>query len=161
MIVPLTGNVKFTITLDPSVWIFDDRKIILEEAFNDKKTVEEKDELKDAAKRWDETVYPSKIKPPVNKTLSKHERESIFEYSYVMPINDFVNHAEINEDAKDATLVTKEGHITISLDQLQQAYLLFSKNGKPLKEDGPVHLIFKDGLNKEEPIKGIEKIIIN
>lgn len=33
MIVQLKGNVQFPITLDPTVWIFDDRKIKLEEAF--------------------------------------------------------------------------------------------------------------------------------
>ncbi|MDY0408070.1 hypothetical protein [Paracerasibacillus soli] len=36
MIVQLTGNITYPITLDPTVWIFDDRKIKLEEAFNEK-----------------------------------------------------------------------------------------------------------------------------
>lgn len=162
MIVQLTGNVNYTITLDPSVWIFDDRKIKLEEAFLEKKAVDEKNKLKDAAERWDEAVYPpSKMKPPVNKSLSKQEREDALIYSYVMPISDFFKHAEVKEDAKDVTLVTKDGHVSVSLEQLQQAYLLFSINGKPLIEDGPVHLFFKDGSNKNDPIKGIEKIVIN
>ncbi len=36
MIIQIKGNVKYPITLDPSVWIFDDRKILLEDAFKDK-----------------------------------------------------------------------------------------------------------------------------
>lgn len=165
MIVPLIGNVRFPITLDPSVWIFDDRKVQLEEAFTNHKKEEkddETDEIKKVAERWDkEVVYPTKMKPPVNKTLSKEEREKALVNSYVMPILDFYNHAEVNDDAKDATLVTNDGDVTISLEQLKHAYLLFSIKGKPLKEDGPVHLFFKDGSNKDQPIKGIKKIIIN
>lgn len=36
LIIQIKGNVKYPITLDPSVWIFDDRKILLEDAFKDK-----------------------------------------------------------------------------------------------------------------------------
>ena len=32
-IIPIKGAVKFTITLDPTVWIFDDRKIDLDDIF--------------------------------------------------------------------------------------------------------------------------------
>ncbi|WP_250130006.1 hypothetical protein [Jeotgalicoccus sp. WY2] len=31
MIIQLTGNVRYQITLDPSTWIFDDRKIKIED----------------------------------------------------------------------------------------------------------------------------------
>mgnify|MGYP001228263949 FL=1 len=78
-----------------------------------------------------------------------------------MPMIDFYNHAEVNEDAKDVTLVTNHGDVKISLEQLKNAYLLFSIKGKPVKEDGPVHLYFGDGSNNDNPIKGIKKIIIN
>ena len=135
MIVTLTGNVNFTITLDPSVWIFDDRKILLEEAFTEKKEINEEDALKAAAQRWDDTVQaypPSRMKPPVNKSLSKHEREQVLENSYVMPISDFLNHAEIKDDAKDVTLVTKKIQVNITVDQREESYRLFSINGKPL-----------------------------
>src|SRR5690625_6189198 len=33
VIVQLAGNVGYPITLDPTVWIFDDRKVLLEEEF--------------------------------------------------------------------------------------------------------------------------------
>lgn len=156
MIVPIIGNVRYQITMDPTVWIFDDRKIILEEAFLVQEK-NEKDLLEEAAKKWERAIE----KPPVNKTLTRHEREDILQYSYVMPIHDFLNHAEINDDAKDATLITSEGEVSISIDQLYNSYLLFALNGKPLKEDGPVHLLYKDGTNKDNPIKGIKKIQFN
>ncbi|MGP4106852.1 hypothetical protein [Virgibacillus sp. L01] len=163
MIVPITGNVTYSITLDPTVWIFDDRKILLDEAFSKKENEQqvEDNELENASKRWNRAVYQQKINPPVNKSISRFEREKILVNSYVMPINEFVDHAEIKENATDVTLVTNKGEEHISLEALQNCYLLFALEGKPLKEEGPVHLFYKDGSNKDNPITGIEKIIIN
>ncbi|SEQ62366.1 hypothetical protein SAMN05216232_2898 [Virgibacillus subterraneus] len=162
MIVPIIGNVTYSITLDPTVWIFDDRKILLEEAFTERENVQVEDnELENASKRWSRAVYQQKINPPVNKSISRFEREKILENSYVMPINEFVDHAEVNENATDVTIVTSKGDEHISLEALQSCYLLFAVDGKPLKEEGPVHLFYKDGSNKDNPITGIEKIVIN
>lgn len=162
MIVPITGNVTYTITLDPTVWIFDDRKILLNEAFSEPKNEQvEEDELEKASKRWSREIYQQKINPPVNKSISRFEREKILKNSYVMPIGEFVSHAEVSKNAKDVTLLTTSGEVDISLEDLQNCYLLFAVDGKPVKEEGPVHLFYKDGSNQNEPIKGIEKIIVN
>ncbi|WP_047981388.1 hypothetical protein [Ornithinibacillus contaminans] len=160
MIVPILGNVAYSITMDPTVWIFDDRKIILEEAFQPVNKMTKHDELKEAAERW-ERATSRQAKPPVNKSLSRHERENILQYSYVMPIDDFLNHAEIKEGATNATLLTEHGDVTLSIAQLYNSYLVFAIEGKPLTEDGPVYLLYKDGSNKDNPIKGIKKIRIN
>ena len=159
MIVPILGNVSFQITMDPTVWIFDDRKIILEDAFTNEIQKEDVDQTKLAAERWENAISRT-AKPPVNKSLTKHERENILKYSYVMPIQDFLDYAEINKDAKHARLETDTNNVTINLEDLYNSYFLFALEGKPLKEDGPVHLLYKDGSNKDNPIKGIKKIII-
>ncbi|MEN2766578.1 hypothetical protein [Ornithinibacillus xuwenensis] len=160
MIVPIIGNVAYSITMDPTVWIFDDRKIILEEAFNESDKLEESDTLQEAAERWDRAISRQE-KPPVNKSLSRHEREDILKYSYVMPIDDFLNHAEINSDATHATIATDSGEVRITLQELYESYLLFAIDGKPLTDDGPVHLMYKDGSNRDTPLKGVNKIVIN
>lgn len=160
MIVPILGNVAYQITMDPTVWIFDDRKIILEEAFTNNQKKDEVDEAKLAAERWENAIGRT-AKPPVNKSLTKHERENILKYSYVMPINDFLDYAEIKSGSNKVTLDTDNGDVTMTVEQLYNSYLLFAIDGKPLKEDGPVHLLFKDGTNKDQPIKGVKKIIIN
>lgn len=165
MIVPITGNVTYTITLDPTVWIFDDRKILLEEAFkDDKHDQNEEDDLEKAADRFSQEVYQQNLKPPINKSnrsISRNEGQKFLENSYVMPISDFLTYAEINEDASNVTLQTANGEHNISLETLENSYLVFALDGKPLKEDGPVHLLYRDGSNKENPIKGIQKIMIN
>ncbi|MEC5422823.1 hypothetical protein QGM71_04835 [Virgibacillus sp. C22-A2] len=164
MIVPITGKVTYAITLDPTVWIFDDRKILLEEAFNSNVNTldseNEDNELENASKRWDREVYQQKINPPVNKSIKRFEREKILKSSYVMPLDDFLANAEIDSIASAAILVTASGEVTISLDELINSYFLFARDGKPLKEDGPVHLYYKDGSNRENPIKNITKVII-
>lgn len=161
MIVPISGNVTYSITLDPTVWIFDDRKVLLEEAFNKKQEIQEDDnELERASKRWDREVYQQNIKPPVNASIKKFEREKILANSYVMPLEDFIANAEAKQTAESAILLAGDKEIKISLHALKDSYFLFAVDGKPLKEDGPVHLYFKDGSNREDPIKHISKIVI-
>ena len=109
---------------------------------------------------FDQEVYfQSKIKPPVNKSINRFEKEKILKHSFVMPIETFIRSAEPEADVEHVRLKTNEDDVIITLDQLLNTYFLFSLNGKPLKEDGPVHLYFKDGSNKDAPIKGIKEII--
>lgn len=149
MIVMIKGNVQYPITLDPTVWIFDDRKIKLEEAFESKK--DNQDE------------YAGFQKPPVNRSISKMEGEEFLKNSYVMPLNDFINNAEPNREAATAKLITGSDNSfeTISFKNLINGYFLFSKNGKPLKEDGPVHFYYGDGSNQDNPVKYIKEIVID
>lgn len=163
MIVQLTGHVNYNITLDPTVWIFDDRKVLLEDAFIERVEVPHEgiDALENAADRFNREIYRASVKPPVNKSINRFEREKILKNSYVMPLRDFLQHAEVKTGSRDVTLTTVNGLINISLHDLQECYLLFAVKGKPVKEEGPVHLYLKDGSNKDNPITGIQKITIN
>lgn len=160
MIIPISGNVTYQITLDPTVWIFDDRKILFEEAFQPNINGEESSGIEEAARRWERAIYPQHTKPPVNRSISRMEGKELLKNSYVMPIKDFVEHAEIKDGANTAIIETTQDEASISIDQLKNSYMLFSWNGKQLQEEGPAHLYFKDGSNKENPIKGIQKIRI-
>src|SRR5699024_10751420 len=99
-----------------------------------------------------------KIKPPVNKSLTRVERQKILENTYVMPLKHFIENAEVDPSASTAILHTDEKDVEIPIEKFTNSYLLFAINGKPLKEQGPVHLYFNDGSNKESPIKGFNKI---
>src|SRR5690625_1336628 len=160
MIVQLKGKVNYPITLDPTVWIFDDRKIVLEEVFNHENNENQnsEDNIKKRAEMFEQTY--NSIKPPVNKSINRFEREKILVNSYVMTIIDFLNHAEIKNEAERIILKRNNDDVIITIEQLQDAYLLFSLKGKPLTEEGPVQLLFGDGSNKHDPIKNITQIII-
>ena len=154
MIVLIKGNVKFPITLDPGIWIFDDRKISLEDAFlqqNSKAQVEDEDKY----------LYDAPMnRPPTRKSAKKIDKDTLFSTTYCIPIKDFLKNAECNDNVTKAILTTKNGEVTISLTQLENSLLQFSDKGKQLKEDGPVYLLFGDGSNKDNPIKGVEVITI-
>lgn len=160
MIIQLKGNVKFPITLDPTVWIFDDRKIVLEEAFNDSK----KDcDVKENNVRKQAEIFEqeyNRVKPPVNNSIKRFDKKKVLMNSYVMPIKDFLHHAEMYKDAVRAILKTDSDNIVITVEQLEKALLLFALNGKPLIDNGPVHLYFGDGSNKDSPIQNIQQITI-
>ncbi|QHS22122.1 hypothetical protein GWK91_03840 [Virgibacillus sp. MSP4-1] len=162
MIVQLAGNVKFPLTLDASVWIFDDRKEEFDRAFNRNNEQEDnpEDELEKASNRWNREVYQQKLNPPVNKSINKYERKKILDSTYVMNIKPFLKTAEVNESATAALLETENGEEEISLNALEDGYFLFAVEGKPVKEDGPLHFYFGDGSNKNTPVKGITGIKI-
>jgi len=162
MIIQLTGNVQHPITLDPTVWIFDDRKVSFEEAFtstSEKENTDE-DDIRKASQIWDREVYQQKLNPPINKSISTFEKKQILDGTFVMPIHHFLGNAQLNDNASGVTLETINGTHSITVDQLQNAQLLFAVDGKPIQEEGPVHFYFGDGSNQEEPIKGIKKIVV-
>ncbi|GGF12060.1 hypothetical protein GCM10010954_08380 [Halobacillus andaensis] len=162
MIVQIQGNVKFPITLDPTVWIFDDRKQSFEEVFHPESVEQDneaEEELKRKSQRFDREVYQQKLNPPVNKSLHRKEKERILTESFMMPIKPFIHTSEPDPSVSKAVLITENGEHTLQADRFAEGLLLFSKDGKPLKEDGPVHLYFTDEGDQQEPIKGIRKII--
>jgi len=162
MIIQLTGNVQHPITLDPTVWIFDDRKVSFEEAFTSASEQEnnEEDDIRKASQIWDREVYQQKLNPPINKSISTFEKKQILDGTFVMPIHHFLGNAQLHDNASGVTLETINGNHSISVNQLQNAQLLFAVDGKPIQEEGPVHIYFGDGSNQEEPIKGIKKIVV-
>lgn len=161
MIVQIKGKVKFPITLDPSVWIFDDRKILLDELFAEREAEVKKEDAQKTAEMFDQEVFfNTKIKPPVNQSIQRFDREKILSDSFVMPLESFITNVEPDEDASSARLITEGDDIVITLEQLTNAYARFSDNGKQLNEDGPIHLYFGDGSNEEQPFKNVKEIII-
>ncbi|MFD1446978.1 molybdopterin-binding protein [Oceanobacillus profundus] len=163
MIVPIMGNVFYSITLDPTVWIFDDRKILLSDAFSDKgRNSAEVDDLELASQRFNREVFDVKMnRPPVNRSISKLEGETILKNSYVMPLHDFIKNAEVKASATHAILVSDEVETEISIADLENGYFLFAIDGKPIKENGPVHFFYQDGSNKDKPLTNIKQIIIH
>ncbi|MDQ0231311.1 peptidyl-prolyl cis-trans isomerase [Metabacillus malikii] len=162
-IINIKGNVVYPITLDPGVWIFDDRKVDLKTYFQ-KENVET-DELaeytKSVSKHWEREIMEGAVFPPTLKTEKIYEKQKVLTGTFGIPLKPFLTNAHINDDAKSVTFVTKDEHFTISIEDAYHVILGFSIDGKPLREDGPVHIYFGDGSNVNSPIKHLKEIIVS
>ncbi|GAA0338678.1 hypothetical protein GCM10008967_31190 [Bacillus carboniphilus] len=161
LIIPLKGNVQFPLTLDPSVWIFDDRKIDLEEGLtnseNSKETIDFSEVL---SKNWEKEIMEGAVSPPTIKTEKKFQKEKILTGTFGMKLKPFLETAEPSESAKEVVIETTEGEVSVSLKDAFDLILLFSIKGKPLKEDGPVHVIYGNGSNVNNPIKHVRSLTV-
>jgi len=153
MVITITGNIQYPITLDPSVWIFDDRKVHL--------NCDDKTQNKYHQKQQkDIKQYQQINKPPVQKSLQYTKQSELLSYSYYMPLKDFILRTEPSHVATSAILATKSGKQTITLTELLNSNALFSKNGKQIIKDGPIYLFKESDIHFEFPIKGISSIYI-
>lgn len=165
-VILIEGNVRHSLTLDPSVWIFDDRKIDLNSYFEDgqKETAKEDEDneeayIKKIAAQFDKEMLGEK--EPPKKTPFYKEKEKMLTGSFGMPLEPFLLNAEPKKDAKEIVVVTKEGKtFPFPIEEGLKLILGFSKDGKPLKDDGPVHVYVHDGSNKDNPIRHVQKIIV-
>lgn len=154
-ILPIKGNVKYPITMDAGVWIFDDRRIDLNTYFTEEKEEEAEEEFTVASKHWDRVIKEGAVSPPTLKSERKFEKVKVLTGSFGIEFNHFLGNAEPGTDATRLVAETTEGEVSFPLSSVDDLILAFSKNGKPLREDGPVHILYKDGSNRENPIKNV------
>ncbi|MBD7942842.1 MULTISPECIES: peptidyl-prolyl cis-trans isomerase [Psychrobacillus] len=156
-IIPITGAVKFNITLDPTVWIFDDRRIDLDEFFEGKYEYKDADEeyTKVTSAHWSREIIEGSTNPPTLKSEKKYEKTKMLSNTYGIELKQFILNAEPLNEAKNLVIETNEGNHTISLEEVDNILVKFSHKGKPLREDGPVHIIKKDGSNLNDPIRNV------
>jgi hypothetical protein len=156
-IIIISGKVKYTITLDPGVWIFDDRRVDLTNYFSTKRenfnSLEEY--TKDVSKHWDREIIEGAIYPPTLKSEKKFEKEKVLTGSFGIPLRPFLVNSEPDSDADTFVIHCIEGEHECTLETAYELILGFSNNGKPLKEDGPIHVYFGDGSNQQNPIKNV------
>ncbi len=161
-IILIKGKVKFEITLDPGVWIFDDRRVDLNEFFH--ADIIKKDELeeytKSVSKHWDREIMEGAVHPPTLKTEKKFEKEKVLNGTFGIPLKPFLKTAEPAEDASSFVISAGDGEVEMPLETAEDLILGYSLNGKPLKEDGPVHVYYGDGSNKDNPIRHIKQFIV-
>ncbi|CAM4045615.1 molybdopterin-binding protein [Lederbergia lenta] len=156
-IIPFKGKVNFPITLDAGVWIFDDRRIDLNTYFTDASEEEtEEEEFTVVSKHWDRVIKEGATAPPTLKSERQFEKVKILTGTFGIILEPFLKNAEPTEDALSLIIETADGDYSVPLAEAYQLILAFSKDGKPLREDGPVHILFPDGSNQENPIKNVK-----
>lgn len=152
------GAVTFPITLDPSVWIFDERKIDLltyagEEGPSDQERAQY---LQGTGSQWDKELREGAALP-TDRPTSLVEARKALEGDYGMPLAPFIENAQPLPEATHVRLHRKEGEpLLIPIEEAKRAILQFSKGGKPIRENGPVYFYFPETLlAKEPPIQGV------
>ncbi|WP_400247015.1 peptidyl-prolyl cis-trans isomerase [Niallia sp. JL1B1071] len=154
-IIQVTGLVNFPITIDPTVWIFDDRKQTAESVFA---PAEVKDELeaytKEASKHWDQEITEG-AKVPVQSTKT-YKKVEMLTGTFYMPLAPFIKNAEPKEVATNLVITTEDEEYTIPLEEIDSMFLLFCVKGKPLTEDGPVHIFDNTKAKEQTPIKNVK-----
>lgn len=152
MIFPITGNVRYPLTIDPTVWIFDERKIEVDQIGK-----QIADNAQDAyyakmGAAWDKGITEGS-RTDHNKPMTREEKDAALRGTFAMPLAPFIRNAEVFEGA---TTLRFEGVETVELDlsALPDMYLQFSKDGKVLT-DGPVHLLYRNQL-----VRSVERITV-
>ena len=163
-IIVLKGNVKYSITLDPGVWILDDRKVSLDTFFDPdhKHTNDQLTEYKKAISRqWDREISEGAAVPPTITSERKFIKEKLIHGSFGIPLKPFLKNAEPEPFANSVIIETKDREVEISLSNAYELILGFSYEGKPLSEDGPIYVYYGDGSNKHSPIKNVTGLRVN
>ncbi|MGE8206761.1 peptidyl-prolyl cis-trans isomerase [Heyndrickxia sp. NPDC080065] len=158
MIIPISGEVKYPITLDVGTWIFDDRKLDLTTYFDqDHPDIDEDEEYtKQVGKFFDREIKEGAINPPTLKSERKFLKQQLLTGTFGIKFEPFLKNAEPKDNAKTLVIETSKGDVKIPLETGFNLILAFSKEGKALKEDGPIHILFADGSNRDEPIKHVK-----
>ena len=149
---------QHSITLDPGIWIFDDRRIDLDAFFTGEYV--ERDEMEEykkaMGKHWSREIMEGATFPPTLETEKLFEESKDITGTYGIYLNHFLKNAVPHEDATTISFETEDREsYPFPLERLDDFILKYSIDGKPLREDGPVHILLKDGSNIENPIKNV------
>ena len=160
-IIPIKGAVTYQLTLDPTVWIFDDRRIDLTTYFTAEKVSENAEEkyLRDVGAHWSREIMEGAVFPPTLKTERKFDRKGMLTGTFGMNIAPFIKNAEVLADATEVIFECENGEEhAFAIEEAKTFIFKFSENGKPLEDGNLVHLLFDDGSNVDNPITGVVAI---
>lgn len=162
-IMQFKGDVKFKLTLDPTVWIFDDRKLDLLKYFTEQHV--DRDELEDykrgMGEHWSREIMEGATVPPTlnsEKTYKRQEKQEMLTGTFGILFKPFIENAEPFDTATTVIFETSDGEFAFPLEASKDLVLKFSHQGQPLREDGPVHVLLPDGSNQEDPITNVTAI---
>jgi len=159
-VIVFKGAVSYPITLDPSVWIFDDRKIDLRTYQGEPEQTEAMniDYLKGTGAQWDKEMREGATPPAERRSLIE-ERKAL-EGDYGMRLAPFMENAQPHENVTHVIVHQHTGEqVKLTLEQAKRAILQFAKDGKPIRENGPVYLYLPETLlSSGEPIHSIASL---
>ena len=135
--IQITGAVNFPITLDSTTWIFDDRKVQLEDlengVFDGTKPISFDDN-----REWNRAILEGQTNPPTLNSEIKYKKRAVLEGSFVINMTPFFKNAEVKPNGTAIRLFNDENHIEVPIDLLPYLFFQFAKDGKKLYSDNAV-----------------------
>lgn len=132
--IQIKGEVKFPITLDSTTWIFDDRKVQIEDleqgVFDGTKPINFDDN-----REWNRAILEGQTNPPTLNSEIKYKRRAVLEKSFVINMTPFFKNAEPHDNATTIRLFNDNESIEIPIDLLPYLFFQFAKDGKRLYKD--------------------------
>ncbi len=162
----IDGDVNHPLTIDPTVWIFDERKVDLDTYFDEIKTMDDEETAykKAISAQWDKEITEGSAppRPNSNGNVIKYEKQKLINGSFGMPLKPFLHNAEPKTGVSQVEVMQEDGRShMISFSEAEACIVGFSYKGQPLKKDGPVHLYFGDGRNRETPLKKVVRFTVS
>ncbi|RNB58465.1 hypothetical protein EDM57_06995 [Brevibacillus gelatini] len=156
-VIVFKGAVTYPITLDPTVWVFDERKFDLNTytGEEDPSSSKQMQYLQGTGMQWDKELKEGAQLPSERKSLA--EERQVLDGDYGMRLDPFITNAAPLPEATHVRLHRENADpIVLPISEARRAILQFAKAGKPIKEDGPVYFYLPEALlKKEAPITGI------
>lgn len=162
----IEGDVTHPLTVDPTVWIFDERKVDLDTYFDEVKSSDDEETAykKAISAQWDKEITEGSEppRPDSNDNKIKYDKQKLQQGSFGMPLKPFLLNAEPKPNITKVEIIQANGlSLSYEYSLVQSGIIAFSHKGKPLKSDGPIHFYFGDGTNRMEPIKNVSKFILH
>ncbi|MDT3960546.1 hypothetical protein [Staphylococcus kloosii] len=135
--IQIKGAVKFPITLDSTTWIFDDRKVKIEDLesgiFEGTKPIDFEDN-----REWNRAILEGQTNPPTLNSEIKYKKNAMLDGTFVINMATFFKNAEPHNDAKLIRLSNDEDAIDIDIELLPYLFFQFAREGKRLYDDNAV-----------------------
>src|SRR5699024_12280253 len=123
--IQIKGEVKFPITLDSTTWIFDDRKVKLEDlesgVFDGTKPINFDDN-----REWNRAMLEGQTNPPTLNSEIKYRKREVLENSFVINMSPFFKNAEHYYHSKAIRLFNYNYYIELPIDLLRYLFFHFA-----------------------------------
>ena len=127
--IQIKGLVKFPITLDSTTWIFDDRKVKIEDiesgVFEGTKPIRFEDN-----REWNRAILEGQTNPPTLNSEIKYRKRSVLEDSFAINMTPFFKITEPKDNATAIKLFNDESSIEVPIELLPYLFFQFAKDGK-------------------------------
>ncbi|KAB2477103.1 hypothetical protein ABFV70_07995 [Staphylococcus arlettae] len=136
--IQIKGAVKFPITLDSTTWIFDDRKVKIEDleagVFDGTKPIQFSDN-----REWNRAILEGQTNPPTLNSEIKYKKNAMLDGTFVINMAPFFKNAEPKHDASKIRLFNDQDAIELDIELLPYLFFKFAHEGKRLYTDNAVN----------------------